>query len=358
MSQPFVPRQEFAPSTHPSLSDAKGFRNGSFTSVLLHASSSSLPSDSGESSQGAYRTQGTHQRTSFERTFGQPPAPQLRGSCRKCVECTRLSGYRVVDEAKSLWPGQLASPLAYLTIFRRRLEHQIASVPRNSRIWLQSNSHPAPRSRGQNSLAARRGVGSTVDGLLIPITRTNVPYRASNVTLVGVKTLSVSRMPSSTARKDSKKRCMSWRREHEVDVADASGAPGKTSISAAMASQPLQPSPFLAMSGSASNTAPMLGTAASLPVLDSRVASAINKQDSSSTTIPMLVSRQSSGMMSIDDPTMQEYRQHQYAIKKGQAFACHHAIDIADVAGKVHEERSSSKKFFGFLSSLISTTQT
>ena len=74
-------------------------------------------------------------------------------------------------------------------------------------------------------------------------------------------------------------------------------------------------------------------------------------------SIPMLESRQSSGMMSVDDPMMQEYRQHQYAIKKGQAFACHHAIDIADVAGKVHKERSSSRKFFGFLSSLIPTTQ-
>jgi len=104
-----------------------------------------------------------------------------------------------------------------------------------------------------------------------------------------------------------------------------------------------------------SNT--LLGTEGALPVLDSRVASAINKQDSSSTSIPMLTSRQSSGgMMSVDDPTMQEYRQHQYAIKKEQAFACHHAIDIADVTGKVHEERSSSKKFFGFLSSLIPTT--
>ena len=192
-----------------------------------------------------------------------------------------------------------------------------------------------------------------VGGLLIPITRTNVPYRASNVTLVGVKTLSVSRMSSPTARKDSKRRCMSWREDDMVAVGGFA-APGK--------SQMQQPSPFLAMSGSmsgsmsnVSNT--LLGTEGALPVLDSRVASAINKQDSSSTSIPMLTSRQSSGgMMSVDDPTMQEYRQHQYAIKKEQAFACHHAIDIADVTGKVHEERSSSKKFFGFLSSLIPTT--
>ena len=303
---------------------------------------------------------GTH-RTSFEKTRGHALPPQLRGSCRKCVECTRLSEHRVVDEAKSLWPGQLTSPVVYLTIFRRRLEHQIASVPRTSRIWLQSNSTLASQFRGRDSIAGRRGVRSNVGALLIPITRTNVPYRASNVRLVGVKTLSVSRIPSPIARKDSKKRCMSWQREHELDAAGGVfGAPGKPSVSTGLASQSRQPSPFLAMSGSLSDTpsapCPLLGTAGSIPVLDSRVASTINKQDSSTTSIPMLASRQSSGMMSVDDPTMQEYRQHQYAIKKEQAFACHHAIDIADVTGKVHEEKSSSKKFFGFLSSLIPTT--
>jgi hypothetical protein len=114
---------DFAPGAHPSLSDMKGCNTGSFTSVLLHASSSSLPSDSGESSQGGAlgSLRGTHgtDRSSFERSRGHAPPPQLRGSCRKCVECTRPSEHRVVDEAKGLWPGQLASPFAYFTIFRR-----------------------------------------------------------------------------------------------------------------------------------------------------------------------------------------------------------------------------------------------
>lgn len=252
------------------------------------------------------------------------------------MECTRLTEHRVVDHSKTLWPGQCASPITYFTVSRRRLEHQIASVPRTSRIWVQ-DSIQQRLSGLDGSLAVRRGVAHVIDDLMIPITKTNVAYKASNVTLIGMKTLSVT----TISRKDSKRRCMSWRR----DDGDHKGE--NSSVS-------LQPSPF---------------AASSLPdivVLDSRLAStgahqplhtsqsksrSLNKQDSA---VPMLLSRQSSGLtsMSIDDPTMQEYVQHQYAIKREQAFACNHAIDIADVAKEAEVKSSSSKKFFGFFSNL------
>jgi hypothetical protein len=272
-----------------------------------------------------------------------------------------LTDHRVVDHAKLLWPGNCSSPLTYFTISRRRLEHQIASVPRTSRIWVQGPQHLSQhlsqlRRHGSEalggSLAVRRGIAGELDDLLIPITKTNVAYNASNVTLIGMKTLSVSRVSSPTqVRKDSKRRRMSWRREegHGAGI------------------QAMQPSPFTSMASMLPSTMPSPMPTSAMPassmpsgnliVLDSRLASSsttINKQDSA---IPMLLSRQSSGLtsMSVDDPTMQEYVQHQYAIKKERAFACHHAIDIADVA-KVEAKASSSKKFFGFLTSLLPTT--
>lgn len=67
---------------------------------------------------------------------------------------------------------------------------------------------------------------------------------------------------------------------------------------------------------------------------------------------PVLMSRDSSALMSVDDPTMQSYAEMQFAIKKEQAFACHHAIDMADVTKTHEEEVKASRKFFSFLPSL------
>ena len=111
-----VPRHHPTSATHPPFSETKGINNGSFTSVLLHASSSSVLSDSGE-----FPTHCSHgpgalgtQRASFEQSlrqgtseFSRSRPAHSRGSCRKCVECTRLTEHRIVDQAKTLWPGQL-----------------------------------------------------------------------------------------------------------------------------------------------------------------------------------------------------------------------------------------------------------
>ena len=343
------------------LSDTKLY-NGSFNSVLMNASSSL--SDFSQGSISVNPQLGTSHQRARPPPLSHHHRHQPRSQCRKCVECTGLTDHRAVDQAKLLWPGNCSSPLTYFTMSRRRLEHQIASVPRTSRIWVQGPQQLTQLSRGSGPVCARlsvrRGVDDALDDLLIPITKTNVAYKASNVTLIGMKTLSVSRVssPVHAGRKDSKRRCMSWRREEEQEQEreeQEQEIGGSSSFHVAGSSQALQPSPFTSMQ----SVTPSLPSAQSAPtggnlvVLDSRLASAadvkINKQDSA---IPMLLSRESSGMtsMSLDDPTMQEYMQHQYAIKKEQAFACH-AIDIADVA-KVEAKSSSStsKKFFGFLS--------
>jgi len=323
------------------LADAKQ-ANGSFTSVLLQANSSLLSgTDSSHSliSQASLGSEPPPGRASFElqQQLRQHPS-RARGSCRKCVECSRLTAHDSYDRTRMLWPGQLSSPVTYFTISRRRLDHQIASVPRTSRIWVQGRQY-MPQRRHESTIAMRRGLGLTLD-ILIPVTRTNVAYKASHVSLIGVKTLSVSRVLNSAARKESKRRCMSWRREEGALLPQQGHVPHLQ-----QPCQQPQPSPFL-------SSQPMV-------VLDSCLATENPNKESQDSTVPVLMSRQSSGMMSVDDPTMQEYVQHQYAIKKERAFACHHAIDIADVA-KVHDEevKSSSKKFFGFLSSFLPTTQT
>lgn len=343
------PFAKFTAHAH-TLSDTKLY-NGSFNSVLLNASSSL--SDFSQGSISVNPQLGTSHQRARPPPLSHHHRHQSRSQCRKCVECTGLTDYRAVDQAKLLWPGNCSSALTYFTMSRRRLEHQIASVPRTSRIWVQGPQQLTQLSRGSGPvcarLAVRRGVDA-LDDLLIPITKTNVAYKASNVTLIGMKTLSVSRVssPVHAGRKDSKRRCMSWRREEEQEeIGDSS------SFKVAGSSQALQPSPFTSMQSMTPSlpSAQSEPTGGNLVVLDSRLAAAsdvkLNKQDSA---IPMLLSRESSGMtsMSLDDPTMQEYMQHQYAIKKEQAFACH-AIDIADVA-KVEAKSSSStsKKFFGF----------
>jgi len=160
--------------------------------------------------------------------------------------------------------------------------------------------------------------------------------------MIGVKTLHISRVPeeSEFTTGDSKRRCMSWERE------DAASAENCTIV----------PSPFVSQSGFQKPV--FSGTVVEknpfvegMTILDhskqhilhespdstlagSKVISSFTKDTMISSVennslMPVLKSQASAN---IDDPTMQGYYDKQYAIKKEQAFHCHHARDISEAA--------------------------
>lgn len=320
---------------------------GSYTSVLSLNREASLATQFSGKSSSSSLIGATRGSLPSQRLLGNASQRARRTGCRKCVNCTRVTKYYHSDamrtkphnrSERTWWPGNIHSPIIYFTLRRRQLEHQVRSVPSTSKLWRQETENLV---RDAERIGTRRGL--SLSRILIPITHTNVAYRSPPIRLVGVKTLHVSRVPADSefTTGDSKRRCMSWEREDASSDTCAN-----------------VPSPFMSQSGfqkpifqgSVVQQNPFMETVPSMDHImiknrmhespDSTLAKAISsvstRQESTMTCVdnnvfvmPVLKSQASAN---IDDPTMQGYYDKQYAIKKEQAFHCHHTIDISEVA--------------------------
>lgn len=320
---------------------------GSFTSVLSLNRDASLTSQFSGKSSSSSLFPAPRGSISSHKLLGNSSQVVRRSGCRKCVHCTKVSKYYHSDASRTRpndrgernwWPGNIHSPVIYFTLRIRQLEHQARTVPRTSKIWRQKTENLV---RDSERIGMRRGL--SLSPLLIPITHTNVSYRCPPIKLIGVKTLHVSRVPEESVftTGDSKRRCMSWEREDASSDARA-----------------IMPSPFVSQgfqkpiySGTVVDKNPFAermnildhskqivlhespdSTLAATKAISTGTTkdSLVTSVDNDSFMMPVLKSQASAN---IDDPTMQGYYDKQYAIKKEQAFHCHHAIDISEVAG-------------------------
>lgn len=328
---------------------------GSLTSVLsLNREASMVSQFSGNSSQSNLATAPmsslssqkwlglTHQNSRSQRSR------ERRTGCRKCVTCAKLSKYYHSDACRTKpydrsertwWPGNIHSPVIYFTLRMRQLEHQARSVPSTSKIWRQQSENLV---REAERIGTRRGI--SLSPILIPITHTNVAYRSAPISLIGVKTLHISRVPAESefTTGDSKRRCMSWEREE-----------ASSNVST------IKPSPFMnqngfqkpIFSGNVVEHNPFVhglpatehekqsivmheSPDSTLNISKESRESAVTSIDNTLFALPILKSQASAN---IDDPTLQGYYDKQYAIKKEHAFPCHHTIDISEVA-RVHKQ--------------------
>lgn len=318
---------------------------GSFTSVLsLNRDASFVSQFSGKSSSSSLLAAPRGSMSSQK--LGNSSHGNRRTGCRKCVNCTKVSKYYHSDACRTKphergertwWPGNIHSPVIYFTLRLRQLEHQMRTVPRTSKIWRQQTENLV---RDAERIGVRRGL--SLSPILIPITHTNVSYRSPPIKLIGVKTLHVSRVPeeSEFTTGDSKRRCMSWEREDASS--DARAIMPSPFVSQSGFHKPIfsgavvEKSPFidsLAMADQSKQS--ILHESPDSTLAGSKAISSVTKDsvmtcvDNNLFAVPVLKSQTSAN---IDDPTMQGYYDRQYAIKKEQAFHCHHTIDISEAA--------------------------